>query len=322
MLFDSQVVLLHLELFRNSTNNATAQSVLPVNVTIGLAALVGIPPENGPRWGWDVPRPLSADDFEAAIEPGGIAVTTDKHSQTCSASIVVNQSPAPTLHVDQATGGFITATWTGPLNGTAPFVVDLVLAIGMNKSKVVATATAVAGDFGRAWSSAREDWQGWWASVFDPTVNTSLKFEGQLPVLTTPVNETAIRRVYYSNIISLLGLARHIENIPSQAGGHWDGQVIFATGGPVCAVAEMIIWDTTLNSVVLALLQPALFRTYLDRWLTMGIHQHLSIDIVSNRGDQKWSVDSCAQRHACMGGWVGECVGTWMNWCTRIRFVP
>ena len=34
-----------------------------------------------------------------------------------------------------------------------------------------------AADFGRAWAAARDGWQGWWGSVFDKSVPTSLPFE-------------------------------------------------------------------------------------------------------------------------------------------------
>jgi hypothetical protein len=94
------------------------------------------------------------------------------------------------------------------------------------------------------------------------------------------------------NIVSLLGNARHIRsNIPGYTYQHnqpWENQTVFATGGPVCAVAEMIIWDTALNSVLLTLLQPTLYASYLAKWLTEDIHAHLSVDIVTNEGAQKW----------------------------------
>ena len=32
----------------------------------------------------------------------------------------------------------------------------------------------------------------------------------------------------------------------------------------------MIIWDTTLNSVLLTLLQPTLYASYLEKWLLEG----------------------------------------------------
>ena len=50
----------------------------------------------------------------------------------------------------------------------------------------------------------------------------------------------------------------------------------------------MIIWDTTLNSVLLTLLQPTLYKSYLRSWLMSDIHQHLALDMVGNVGEQKW----------------------------------
>eukprot|EP01047_Picozoa_sp_COSAG01_P011718 COSAG01_NODE_515_length_16042_cov_8.646553_4_plen_133_part_00 len=131
-----------------------------------------------------------------------------------------------------------------------------------------------------------QGWQSWWASTFDPSVETPLPWEGQLPVLTTA--DTALHKVYYMNVVSLLGNARHVTQIPRQMNTSWANQTVFATGGPVCAVAEMIIWDTALNAHLLTLLQPSLFASYVERWLGMDIHVHLAMDMVSNTGEQKW----------------------------------
>ena len=91
------------------------------------------------------------------------------------------------------------------LDGNPPVVIELVLAIGTNATTVSKTATSLAADFGTTWQAGRDDWQSWWASVFDKSVPTALPFEGQLPALTT--NDAALSRTYYMNVVSLLGIA-------------------------------------------------------------------------------------------------------------------
>jgi hypothetical protein len=54
------------------------------------------------------------------------------------------------------------------------------------------------------------------------------------------------------------------------------------------AFAAMYIWDTTLNSLLLTLLEPSYFQTMIEAWLGMGIHQHYAVDYVSNNGIGPW----------------------------------
>ena len=294
--FGKQTVLLRLEIDPVPADGGAAT---PLSLTLDLTAQIYLQdyghtkpkPGKASSWGWDVVRPQNSEGFAASIGAGGtLSLTSHTASGAHSAAAFsTGCTSAPQLSLD--TTGYVTASWTG-LDPTQPFVAEIVLAVGSDAATVASTATAVAGDFTSAWQGARDDWQGWWASLFDPTVATSLPFEGHLPTLTT--DDDAIKRVYYMNVVSLLGNARHVDVVGSQVvsngGSHtsWNNRTVFATGGPVCAVAEMIIWDTTLNSVLLTLLQPTLYKSYIERWLSMDVHDHLAIDIVSNTGQGKW----------------------------------
>ena len=273
--FGGQTVLLRLVLSpATAEHGSDAAASAPLELRLGLAALIeiSVPPANeshrgNPTWGWDVKRPQSTAGFVASAA-GGLSLTAHKASGAYSAAAFgAGSTSKPTLELEPAVG-YVTASWP-KLDATAPVLIELVLAIGMDGAAVSETASAIASDFGGAWQAARDDWQGWWASVFDKSVKTLLPFEGQLPLLTTA--DAALHRVYYINVVSLLGNARHIRpgSLLSQTGQPWENKTIFATGGPVCAVAEMIIWDTTLNSVLLTLLQPTLYTSYLEKWLTV-----------------------------------------------------
>ena len=182
---------------------------------------------------------------------------------------------------------YVSASWTGLVCSVdAPCVVEIALAVGLDAAEVSAEAAAAAADFGTAWAASRDEWQAWWAATFDPAAPSLAPWEGHLPVLVTA--DAALKRTYYMSVVALLGNARHVRDIAAQKDGPWDDRTIFATGGPVCAVAEMIIWDTALNSVLLSLLQPTLFASYLEKWLSSNLHEHLAFDIVSNKGEQKW----------------------------------
>jgi hypothetical protein len=283
--FGSETVLLRLELTPVAAP-ATAPPP-PLSLQLNLAALIVNGDDEAPgSWGWDVKRPLSTQGFNASVA-GGLSLTAHKTSKAFSAAAFGSATSAkPSMALDKA-AGYVTASWTA-LDPTAAVVVELVLAVGTDETAVSATATAIAADFSGAWQAARDDWQSWWASIFDKSVTTLMPFEGQLPVLTT--DDAALKRTYYVNVVSLLGNARHIKSgsLPSLANTLWENQTIFATGGPVCAVTEMIIWDTTLNSVLLTLLQPTLYTSYIEKWLTSDVHKHLAVDYISNVGAQKW----------------------------------
>ena len=263
--FDRQTILLRLELEPSDAAEAAA----PLSVDIDLSALVmlSIPPktDHGTLWGWDVKRPQSTAGFAASLSADGtMSLTSHSASGAHSAAAFgAGTSSKPALRLSGP--GHVTASWAA-LDPTKPFVAEIILAIGTprdhcwhlgciipsvpammvrtgsNATVVESTASALAAGFDRAWGAARDDWQGWWASVFDPSVPTALPFEGQLPTLTT--EDEALKRTYYINVVSLLGNARHVKGIPSQAGGPWDDQVVFATGGPVCAVSCTIIAGT------------------------------------------------------------------------------
>ena len=236
--FDRQTILLRLELEPSDAAEAAA----PLSVDIDLSALVtlSIPPktDHGSLWGWDVKRPQTTAGFAASLSADG-AMSLTSHSASgahSAAAFGAGTSSKPTLRLSGP--GHVTASWAA-LDPATPFVAEIILAIGNNATVVESTASALAAGFDRAWGAARDDWQGWWASVFEPSVPTALPFEGQLPTLTT--EDEALKRTYYINVVSLLGNARHVKGIPSQAGGPWDDQVVFATGGPVCAVSCTII---------------------------------------------------------------------------------
>ena len=248
-------------------------------------------PSNGLGWNWDVRRPVSTAGFNSKVLASHKLAALTSHSSSPAVSVAAfatgnasSVEPALTLINSSA---YVTAQWSD-LDPKKPLVVELVWSVGSDADAVSDAATATAAEFPKAWAAARDDWQDWWLSTFDPSVRTkTTPWEGQLPTLTT--DDAALKRTYYMNVVSLLGNARHISSrIKSQANTSWDNQSVFATGGPVCAVAQMIIWDTALNAHLLTLLQPSLFTSYVERWMSMGIHQHLAIDMVSNRGDQKW----------------------------------
>jgi hypothetical protein len=246
--FDSQTILLKLEL------EALADIQVPVNVSISLAAMIFAQTS---EWAWPIARPNGAG-MATSIRPHmNGALTTHAQSNTSSASAFSARTPTPTLTLinadstntsgDRLTSGvpIVLASWTGlQMNVGEPVVIEVALAVGHVSSSVQQIVDAVADDFSFAWDAAETDWEDWWRSAFDPGVrvqtgkkdlDTALKFEGQLPILTT--DDAALRRTYYMGIATLLTMARH-DTVP---GSHWEGTMAFGSAGVESAVTAMFL---------------------------------------------------------------------------------
>ena len=96
--------------------------------------------------------------------------------------------------------------------------------------------------------------------------------------------DAQLKRTYYFGLVSLLLNAQR-NAVPNT---WWQGEVLFATAGPVCAATSLYIWDQTLSGVLLSLLQPTTYRSVLSKLLTMGIHEHYAIDWVTDEGIGPW----------------------------------
>ena len=284
--FDSQVVLLRLELEALSPDQAS------VNLSISLEALI-LAQTGG--WAWPIERPQGDDGMVCSIRRNTAgAVTVHAGSNTSSVSAFSQGTPDPVLTLQRSAA--VVASWPAlQLKQGEPIVIELALAIGRGgPAGIEQKVDAVALDFASAWVGAATDWSDWWHSAFDPSVHAArqqagrgglgaaVTFEGQLPTLTS--SDEALKRTYYMGAVTLLTMARH-DIVP---GSKWEGKMCFGSAGVEFAFAAMYIWDTTLNSLLLTLLEPSYFQTMIEAWLGMGIHQHYAVDYVSNNGIGPW----------------------------------
>eukprot|EP01043_Picozoa_sp_COSAG02_P020711 COSAG02_NODE_1027_length_15115_cov_118.186867_8_plen_495_part_00 len=284
--FDSQVVLLRLEL------EALSPSQAPLNVSISLAALIFA--QTG-GWAWPIERPRDGDGMVCSVRrntPG--ALTVHPGSNTSSVSAFSQGTPVPVLSMQKSAA--VVASWPAlQMKPGEPIIIELALAVGRGDPvDIEQKVDAVAQDFGSAWADAATDWSDWWDSAFDPSMHAARQqagrrdlgaavvFEGQLPILTS--DDEALKRTYYMGAVTLLTMARH--DIVS--GSKWEGKMCFGSAGVESAFAAMYIWDTTLNSLLLTLLEPSYFQSMIEAWLGMGIHQHYAVDYVSNKGIGPW----------------------------------
>lgn len=122
---------------------------------------------------------------------------------------------------------------------------------------------------------AHDEWNAELRAAFTPGND---RYSGSLPVLHT--SDEAIRRLYYLGALGLIYFKR--DNPASVHGRAWD------TLMPRYWGTVTFIWDYHLSSLTHALLDPAVMRGYLERWMRMDIHQHFGTDYLTGAGVGPW----------------------------------
>lgn len=157
---------------------------------------------------------------------------------------------------------------------------------------VVDACNATLGAFGAAFNTARKSWEKRWQDAFTPGNG---HYSGSLPVLTN-TNDTAIARLYYMSILSVLAMERTnlgpefstILGRPTGPGAFQGCDRVYVTGAPENASTVTYFWDTSYSSIIQTLLDPQTVRTVATYWLTKDIYAGYAIDWVSGKTVGPW----------------------------------
>ena len=104
------------------------------------------------------------------------------------------------------------------------------------------------------------------------------EFSGHLPQLVT--RDPAIWKLYYGGLTSLL-LSRRVS--PDSAYGP-----TYLTLTPLLWPTATFIWDISLTSLSLAMLDPQALKSLLETWLAQDMHQHLATEYLTGRAVGSW----------------------------------
>jgi len=225
------------------------------------------------KWQWRTSRPSEGDlgDFQPGamhLDGSDFFYTKDKQSQSVAGYLFLSDS-------DAALPSSSNAIWKLTIKPGETFSLRGVMASGLEIESVARQARAWKASFFSTWDEARAGWQKRYLDVFDPE---NEHFSGNLPTLVT--SDTAIRKLYYSSILSLLCLER--TNLNAQY------RRVFVTASPRWATTLVYFWDTAFFATLWALLDPFCMKQQISLFLTSNIHSYNSFDFQSMQAVGRW----------------------------------
>ncbi len=179
------------------------------------------------------------------------------------------------------------------------------VAIGERAEQVLPAALAIARNFEAEARRATEESNSVLAAAFTPQ---NRYFSGYLPTLVT--SDPGITQLYHSALATLLA---HRRTTSSSVYG-----TTYVTLAPRYWGTSTFLWDISLGSIMLALLDPAVLRRMVETWMTVDIHKHFGTDFLTGEGVGPWySVNDFAMcrmardyvRWSGDRGWLDKNVG-------------
>lgn len=264
MPFEQSGLLLAVEI--RNTGAAAWSGTLTIDAHAAIREFPG-------KWEWQTPRPREADrpDFQpAATHSTGdtFLYVTDSKSHSVAGFIFL---PNP----DRISHPASDASWNLQLQPGATVSLRAVMAGGPAMQPVARRAAEWHAQFPAVWDEARIGWHERYRAAFDPH---NRHFSGNLPALVT--SDTAIRKLYYNSIVSLLCLER--TNLSARY------PRVFVTASPRWATTLAYFWDTSLFATLWALLDPRCMRQQLLLFLRSNIHSCYAIDFKSMETVGPW----------------------------------
>ena len=262
MVYENRGVLFRLKL-------ENIQSAAPnVEVTAELTGLVG-KYESG--WDWHLPAPKDENEFTAGRAGGGSVFLVRHKNSSARVAFAFVQRP-DRLELEGNRGQ---VTWKAPVYPNKDRTIEFVMAVGDGDDEASHLANQWALEFEKTFDSAKTLWEKRFADAFVPGNGY---FSGNLPVLFTP--DESFRRIYYMSILSSeLLLLRTNFSLQRR---------IYVTAAPQYAVTVTYFWDSAMVPVLTALLDPAMMREQLKRWLSMNVHDCYAQDSFSGQGRGPW----------------------------------
>jgi len=224
------------------------------------------------KWDWQLPRPTDATPYRAT--------RSGTTRQPC-VSIADTQSTAVAAHAFTDTPDAITlratdavVSWHRTLAPHRSISIGVVVTAGTTVAAVNENSIRLARRFNETFARAQHAANSHFQAAFTPKNTT---YSGHLPTLVT--SDTALKRVYYASIASVLALQRSCFPLAPR---------IFPTAAPEWATSLTYFWDTSLWATVWAMLDPAMMRRQLPAWLTLDINTGYAVDNLSQTLSGPW----------------------------------
>ena len=148
-------------------------------------------------------------------------------------------------------------------------------AVGETASEAGAVYDALVSDVPRELARARAAWNAELGALFTPDNDS---YSGSLPLLVT--EDAEIRKLYW---MGALGVAYFRREGPYSVHGR-----TYDTLMPRYWQTAMVLWDYALSAPVHALLDPAVMKRSLERWMRMDVHAHFGTEYLSGSSIGPW----------------------------------
>jgi hypothetical protein len=122
---------------------------------------------------------------------------------------------------------------------------------------------------------ARDEWNAELRAVFTPGND---RYSGHMPLLET--SDRDILKLYHTGILGVIYFKR---DTPFSVHGR-----AYTTLMPRYWQPVTFLWDYSLSSLVHALLDPAVMRSNLARWMKLDIHKHFGTEYLTGGGVGPW----------------------------------
>ena len=149
------------------------------------------------------------------------------------------------------------------------------VAMGADEGVALAAYDGLVKDFDAQAAHSRDEWNAELAAAFTPGND---RFSGHLPVLES--DDPDLVRLYHTAVVSLLVHKRESQQAP--------GDTKYVTLGPRYWPTTTFLWDISLSSTLLALLDPKALKTMVEEWMTIDINQHFGTDFMTGDGVGPW----------------------------------
>src|SRR5271165_4734281 len=264
MPFEQSGLLMAVDITNTGSKTYTAKLTMSVHAAIR---------QYPGKWEWETPRPRDADqrEFQTGLmhlDGGDILYARDTKSQSVAEFMFL-------LNPDQTWNSALGAVWTLRLKPGETVSLKGVMAVGQEIEGVGRQAAEWKAKFATVWEEAHSRWQDRYLAAFDPG---NRHFSGNLPTLVT--SDSAIRKLYYSSIVSLLCLERTNLNARCPR--------VFVTASPRWATTLVYFWDTSFFATLWALLDPRCMREQVMLFLASDIHSCYAIDFQSMETVGPW----------------------------------
>jgi hypothetical protein len=208
--------------------------------------------------------------------------------ETDNRATVVNDKSAIILAAQRSSAVSVQAVWPAPSTITRDaFLYQLSLepgetkeivfgdVIGERANEALTAALEIVHNFDAESARSRERWDSVLKAAFTPGNGI---FSGSLPLLVT--TDGSVPRLYHTAVSTLLF---HRRTTPASIFG-----TTYVTLAPRYWETTTFLWDISLSSTMLSLLDPAVLLRMIETWMNLDVHQHFGTEYLTGEGVGPW----------------------------------